>query len=138
MIQRIQTLWLLLASACAFATLQFSFFSGNKIVNNIKQFTSLTAKENIPLIVLTVAVAIASLVTVFLYKDRKTQLKITIAVLILSIANIVLYFSAMKNYVEGTIDLTSVFAFIIPIFLLLAARGIYKDERLIKSVDRLR
>ncbi|HRI20814.1 MAG TPA: DUF4293 family protein, partial [Panacibacter sp.] len=58
--------------------------------------------------------------------------------LLLSAGIIALYFSAMDNYLEGRIDLTSVFAFAVPVFLLLAARGIYKDEKLVKSADRLR
>jgi hypothetical protein len=35
-------------------------------------------------------------------------------------------------------DLTSLLAFAIPVFLVFAARGIWKDEQLVKSVDRLR
>ena len=63
MIQRVQTIWLLLASACAFLTLRLSFFSCNKLVNNVKQFESLTAATangNLILLIFTVAVAIAS------------------------------------------------------------------------------
>ena len=38
MIQRVQTIWLLLASACAFLSLKLSFYSGNKLINNVKEF----------------------------------------------------------------------------------------------------
>jgi peptidoglycan/LPS O-acetylase OafA/YrhL len=138
MIQRIQSIWLLLAAVCAFLTLKFSFYSGNKIVNNQKQFVHLTANENMLLTILSVAVGIAALILIFLYKDRKMQLRLTIVTMLISILNIVLYFSAIKNYVEGFYDITAVVAFLIPIFLLLAARGIYKDMKLVKSVDRLR
>ncbi len=146
MIQRLQTLWLLFASAMAFITLKVSFFSGNKLVMNDKtyinekQFVSLTGMSNMIIMVLTVGIAIASLVSIFLYNDRKMQLKITAAIVGVSIINIVLYYLQTKNFIpgEGTYVLTSLLVFCIPAFLLMAIRGIYKDEKLIKSVDRLR
>jgi len=138
MIQRVQTIWLLLTAAAAFLTLKFSFYSGNKLLNNQKQFLHLTANENMLLTILSVAIGIASLVLIFLYKDRKMQLRLTIVTLLISILNIVLYFSAIKNYLEGNYDITALIAFFIPVFLILATRGIYKDEKLVKSADRLR
>ena len=138
MIQRIQTIWLLLASACAFLSLKLSFYSGNKIINAQKQFQYLTGRENILLTILSVAVGIAALVIIFLYKDRKMQIRLTIVDMLLSIVNIVLYFSAIKNYVEGNYDFTAIIVFLIPVFLFLAVRGIHKDEKLIRSADRLR
>ncbi len=140
MVQRIQTLWLLIASACAFATLKLSFYSGHRIDDPQKNFVSLIAISTIPLTVLAVAVAIASLVLIFLYGDRKMQMKITIATLLLSILNLVLYFVEIRKFIsaESSFDLTCVFAFAVPIFLILAFRGIYKDQKLVKSADRLR
>lgn len=139
MIQRIQTLWLLAASICGFATLKLSFYSGNKLdATNVKQFVPLNATTNTILMVLTACVAAAALVLIFFYKDRKTQLLITLAATVVSIVNIILYFAEIKKFVEGNYDITSVLAFLVPLFLLLAARGIYKDEKLIRSVDRLR
>ena len=90
------------------------------------------------MLILTVAVAIAALVLIFLYKDRKMQMKIALIVLGLSLVNIFLFVSATEKFVEGTYDLTSPVAVAVPVFLLLAVRGIYKDEKLVKSVDRLR
>jgi hypothetical protein len=140
MIQRIQTLWLLLASISSFLTLNtnISFYSGNKLVENANKFVSLTARENIFLLILTVSVAVASLILIFLFKDRKMQFKITLAVFAFSVINIVLYFLQMKNYTEGNISLSSLIHFAIPLFLILAARSIWKDDQLVKSVDRLR
>jgi hypothetical protein len=140
MIQRLQSLWLLIASALAFATLRISFFSGNILVENVKQFQRFTAMSNIFLMILTVVVAIGSLITLFLYKNRKLQIKITTALLVLSILDLVLYYLQTKNFVptDWSFDLTAVLALAIPFFLILAIRGISKDEKLIRSVDRLR
>ncbi|MCK9402971.1 MAG: DUF4293 domain-containing protein [Chitinophagaceae bacterium] len=140
MLQRLQTIWLLIASLLAFATLKLSFFSGNLVVDNVKQFQRFTAMNSMLLMILTVAVAISSLITIFLFKDRKLQLKIALAVFFISLLNLLLYYLQTKNYIptEWTIDLTSVFASAIPFFLLFAISGIYKDQKLVKSLDRLR
>ena len=140
MIQRVQSLWLLLAAACAFLTMKFPFYSGHLTIDTLNQITPLSAVDSIPIVTLTVASAIASLITIFLFKDRKLQMRITAANLIISIVVIALYFLNMKsNYSPMGLPLvTCVFAFAVPIFLLLALRNIYKDHRLVKSMDRLR
>lgn len=142
MIQRIQSIWLLLASVTAFLTMQFPFYTGHLVTDSLNTLalTPLTAVTSIPIVTLTVASAIASLITVFLYKDRKMQMRITAANIIISIVIIALYFLYIKNnYKEMSLPLvTCAFAFAIPVFLVLAFRGIFKDNRLVKSVDRLR
>lgn len=142
MLQRIQSVWLLIASALAFLSLKFSFFSGNKMVNDQKQFIHLsgTTAENILLLIVSVAVGLAALIAIFLYKDRSVQLRTVIVTIILSLIMVVLYIVEAQKFLvgEGNYDLTSVFVFLIPLFLILAARGIYKDQRLVKSLDRLR
>ena len=142
MIQRIQTLWLVLASACSFLTLRLSFYSGNKLVNGQQGFVHLTAAnaDNLILLVLTVAAALGSLISIFLFTNRSLQRNIVIATLAVCILNIVLFFMETRKFMlnQGNYDLTAVFAFLPPIFLILALRGIYKDQKLIKSLDRLR
>jgi hypothetical protein len=49
-----------------------------------------------------------------------------------------LYYNASREYLIGSYALTCLIAISIPVFLVLAIRGIYKDQRLIKSLDRLR
>jgi hypothetical protein len=65
-------------------------------------------------------------------------MRIVLACLLVSIINIVLFVNQTKNFVEGNYDLGSILPFIVPIFLILAAMGIYKDQKLVKSLDRLR
>lgn len=140
MIQRLQTLWLFVASALAFTTLKVPFFSGNIMVENLNQFQRFTAMGNIFLMILTVAVGIAALITIFLYNDRKLQLKISILILTISLLNLFLFYLETKKFIptDWSFNLTAAAAIAIPVFLLMAIRGIYKDEKLIKSVDRLR
>jgi len=140
MLQRVQSLWLLIAGACGLLTLKYSFFSGNKLSGQTKTFEFLTATTSILILILTVAMISALLIDIFLYKNRKLQLRIVLASLLIAILNIYLYFRETKKFVEGegNYDLTCVLVFAIPVLLVLAATGIYKDEKLVKSMDRLR
>jgi len=140
MIQRIQTIWLLLAAVCAFLTIRLPFYSGHKIDDPQKLYAVLNATTSMLLLILTVAVGIVSLVLIFLFKDRKMQMRITFATLLVSLLNILLYYNETKKFIarESSLDLACVFVFAIPVLLFLAFRGIYKDQKLVKSVDRLR
>ena len=139
MIQRLQTIWLLIAAVCAILTYDLAFYSGVKLSEtNIKQFVELNALADVIIMVLTGLVALIFLVTIFHFKNRKMQLRLTIVALLASIANLVVYFAETAEFTDGNILLTSIFSFIIPFFLVMAARGIYQDEKLVKSMDRLR
>ena len=136
MIQRVQTLWLLLAAIAVFLTLKFSFYSGTLIKDN--SFHSLVATDNFLLMVLTSALGTAILVNIFLFKHRVVQFKISIIAIAVECLLIFLYLRQLKNYSNGTFDLWSIFHLVILVSLVLAAIGMYKDERLIKDSNRLR
>lgn len=140
MIQRIQSLWLLFASVFAFLTLKLPFFSGNILVNNANVYQEFTAMSYMLLMILTVIVAAGSLVTIFLFRNRSLQWKIALMLFVFSILNIIMFYIATGAFVvkEWSYNLTSVLALAVPVFLVMAARAIYKDEKLVKSVDRLR
>ncbi|MEP6682314.1 MAG: DUF4293 family protein [Parafilimonas sp.] len=136
MIQRLQTVWLLLASAFAFLSMKFAFyFIGPNPDLPSDQFNATT---NMLLLISTSILGTLCLFTIFVFKQRKLQLWLTILAIIISALNIFLYFNYKKDYAGGGLALTSVFAFAIPLFLIFAARGIYKDQKLVKSMDRLR
>lgn len=142
MIQRIQSIWLLLAAVAAFLTLKFSFYSGNMVdpATNTAGYQVLTARTTILLTILSVAAGLGALISIFLYKDRKKQFRVVMLVLLVSVLNIVLFFLETRKFVpgEGNYDLTAALALVVPVFLILAMRGIRRDEKLVKSLDRLR
>jgi len=139
MIQRIQSVWLLLAAIAALLTFKFPFYAGYLIGNTIlNDWRELSAASSLLLIILAALTGIGSFIAIFLYKDRKTQLRITIVAFILSLLSIIIFFSEIKNYEKGGVSLTSVIALVVPVFLFFAAKGIWKDQKLIKSLDRLR
>jgi hypothetical protein len=139
MIQRFQSLWLLLAAIFAFFTFKLPFYSGSRIIKGVRQpDVRLDATSQILILILTGIVILLCLVALFLYKNRRRQLTLTIINIILSIILLTLYFLQMQKFETGIISLSCLFVLAIPIFLVLAARGIWKDEKLIKSLDRLR
>ena len=142
MIQRTQSLWLLLAAVAAFLTLKLHFYTGNTIQEGMgmKQFTAITAQSSIPLLIATVATGLTALIAIFLFKDRKLQMKIVLASLVLSILDLLLFYMQTKKFIpgEGNYGISALVALIIPILLIFALRGIYRDQKLVKSLDRLR
>lgn len=138
MLQRMQTVWMLLAGIFAFLTIRFVVYTGTKNVNNVNEYAALTAGSSFFLLILTIATGLVALITIFLYKNRSLQIKLCFAALALYVLCALFYYLQIKDFVDGAFSLTSVFFFLVPICLLLAIRGIYKDQKLIKSIDRLR
>lgn len=153
MLQRKQTIWALLAVICAALTFKFPFYSGNMAVGaNGHVFLEVKAVPvlgfgrdsagagSVLILVVTALLIGGILFNIFNFKARKKQLWISIALFVLSLLNILLYYwkSGVPPFTEGSYTLGAVFSVAIPVLLLLAARGIMKDERLVKSADRLR
>lgn len=137
MIQRIQSVWLLLASLFAFLTLKFSFYSGTNVNNT--PYQQLTASNGGFLILaLTLLIGLVSVITIFLFKNRTTQFWLCITAIVAELLLLFLYYGEIKNYTQGTLSLSALFHPAIIVLLGLAARSIYKDEKLVKESDRLR
>ena len=155
MIQRIQSLYLLLTTLFSVLFLNGIIIKFVTLTNEalyltftgINRFSEVAGTENVEklilLSILLILVPVISLITVFLYKKRKLQLKFAVALITLIIVKIltVLYYS---NYVinEYAAELTPRMNLVLPflslIFAFLAFRGIKKDDNLIRSYDRLR
>lgn len=141
MIQRKQTLWLLFAAIAALLTLKFPFYTGNIVkdtVTGVKTFELLNARFDIFITILSVAVGVVALITIFLFNDRKKQMLFTAVNTIVSVLVIALYYFQTKKFVDGAYSITSILILAVPVLLIMAIIGINKDEKLIKSVDRLR
>ena len=140
MIQRIQSIWLFLAAVAGFISLKISFFSGHRINDVSKTMVFVNGSYNFLLTIVTTIAASLSLMAIFLYKNRVLQLRINIVAIVLSLITILLYFWQKQDFIpeESNINLTAIVAICIPVFLFLALRGIWKDEQLVKSADRLR
>ncbi|MFT4094403.1 MAG: DUF4293 domain-containing protein [Niabella sp.] len=140
MIQRKQTLWLLLSTISSALTFKFPFFTGT-VLPNTKGVTGpdLSAVDNIFLILLTVVTLALALVAIFLFKDRKRQVQLTILGLLCAVGLIALYFLYVKNFAPGGhLTLTALLTLFIVIGFFFAMKGIRKDQKLIRDLNRLR
>jgi hypothetical protein len=140
MLQRIQTIWLLLAATCSFVSLKITFYAGNLIAegttsNDVGAFSQITGMDN-P--ILTTAVGVMSLICIFLYKNRKQQIKFCIAAFFIEISLLIFYYFLTKTFKEGTLAIGAGIHLLIIIFILLAISGIRKDNKIIADSDRLR
>ncbi|HZW70415.1 MAG TPA: DUF4293 family protein [Hanamia sp.] len=136
MIQRIQTVWMLLAAVAVFLTLKFSFYNGTLIENSV--YHEIIASDSFVLLILTSALGTGILINIFLYKNRAVQSRIILLAIVLECVIIFLYIKQTAKFSTGSFTLWSAFHLLVIIFLFCAARGIYKDSKLIRDSNRLR
>ncbi|MDD4215531.1 MAG: DUF4293 domain-containing protein [Bacteroidales bacterium] len=160
MIQRIQSLFLLLAVA-AYVLLFFFPFAEYRTDDMVYTFSLLgitggNSNSTIPLMIAVCVLAITCFVTIFLYKKRLIQIKITAITLLAHIGFIAALFYSAETVIAHSISKTmtetlSATTEIIPeykagmyiallpvVFLVLAHRFIRKDEKMVRAADRLR
>jgi len=132
MIQRIQTVYLFFVF-CLMAILAFIPFYTSSSSSFITDFSTGYFA----------AAALLAIITVFLYKKRNLQIKICYVLLLIQVFAYVLFFIFdRQNLLHAEffqhLRYTILFPFISIIFIYLAIRGIRKDEKLVRSLDRLR
>ena len=92
-----------------------------------------------PLIFATLATGIVALVSIFLYKNRKQQLRFTLLGIVLQLVLMFLYYREIQTYVgKGNFSISAVLHAAVLLFFILAAQGIRSDDKLIKDSNRLR
>ncbi|MGC4100055.1 DUF4293 domain-containing protein [Ferruginibacter sp.] len=136
MIQRIQSVWLLLAAVAAGLTFKLENYSGINVKHPI--LYKITASETIPIMLLTVLVSGLALVTIFLFKNRKLQLRLCVLGIVLEALLIFLYYREVQDYIDGSFSIWSILHGLIVLFFFMAARSINSDEKKVKDSDRLR
>ncbi|MEQ1552748.1 MAG: DUF4293 family protein [Ferruginibacter sp.] len=132
MIQRIQSIWLLLATVFVFLTMQLTSYVGAD-AEGIAHFIKGTSST--VLVIATSVVGTVSLIAIFLFKQRKLQIKVVLFALLLEF----LYYREIHLLVgKGEFAVTALLHLGVVLFLLLAAKSIMADEKLIKDSNRLR
>lgn len=136
MLQRIQTIYLLLAAGISTGLIfVFHLWITNEGVN-------VYVKDDVLYLGLFLGSAVLSVVTIFMYKNRKSQF-------VMGRLNIILNFILLGFFVYQSLNVSGETAvsekgigMLLPIvsivLLALANKAIKKDEELVKSVDRLR
>jgi hypothetical protein len=135
MIQRIQSVWLLLAAVCVALTVKLPYYSGT---NAKAVLYELNGTENFLLFGTTIVTGLLAFLTIFFFKKRPLQLRLCILGILLEALLIFLYYREVSTFTHGTYSLWAILHSLVVIFFFLAARAINKDEKLIKDSDRLR
>jgi len=135
MIQRIQTIYLALVIASVIAYLNIAFIKVDGI--------GIRAIEEISLATVASLTAIVALVCIFMYKMRTLQLKLCLVGIVFSTITTTLTMLQYYNYLPKTdagksIFIGMAFPLLMIIFFAMAQAGIRKDDKLVKSMDRLR
>jgi hypothetical protein len=138
MIQRQQTLWLILSTVAAILSFTFRFATGELIKDNVAVFHSVDASSHFLLMILTGTTIALSGATIFLYKDRKLQMKLCMLGIVIAAGILVLFFVQMNKLGNATLALSSILPLLVLIGYILAYRNILKDDKLVRSLDKLR
>lgn len=155
MLQRIQSVYLLLASLVIFALFLFPLVhnvyvagvpSTIKVTGIYQDVNGAQASTQtfVLLIAATAVVAILPLVLIFLYKNRKQQMMLCYGYILVLFGYSFWMAETVKSYTGGA-DLTTnnfgigaLLSSISIVLILAAAKAIQRDEKLVKSADRLR
>lgn len=160
MIQRIQSLWLLVAAALAVAVNFINVGTinlGNEIYYQFNSFTldqvwegsAQSVMHTTYIAVLWFVSAILSIVTIFLFKNRQTQIRLNGINMLVMLAALVVMLYIYPNLVFEKADwfengmvvnfnYWTLMSLIPAVALFLANRAIKKDEKRVRAADRLR
>lgn len=160
MIQRIQTVYLLLASIASalmlvpFGNMPLAKFYGETItlhfhalyIENLipGEASPFNFYFTLPLVAALVLITLIAFISIFLYKNRQKQMmwiKINTFLTLILLAG---YFFGYINFLENKLATEAIYGLnsflpaLILLFLVLAFRSVKKDDKLVKSMDRIR
>ena len=136
MIQRIQTVWMILALIAAILTFRFDTYTGMVAISN--SYLELNAGSFFRLGLNTLILCILMAGAILLFKNRSKQKLLCILAFLYEGVVIFLYFREIRNFSTGNISLWAILHLAILAGIILALRGISNDQRLLKESDRLR
>ncbi len=150
MIQRIQSVWLLVAALLSMLLFYFDIvtinYSGTG--SDISQSFSLTGfgVQGYLLAALAALLVILPLLAIFMFKNRKRQVLMTILAMVLNFGFVAFSIMSIDSFTtnhkpavtSSSYGMAAFVPVVTVIFLFMATRGIRKDDKLVKSADRLR
>lgn len=151
MIQRIQTIWLFLAA----------LLSGLLFINGLTGYVyqadvpsgfagivvqKLTVTSHFPTLILAVMMTLVPLVAIFLFRNRRLQQRLAFGGIIACMGFMSVNLMRIANYqematpapVNGSYMPASIIPILVLVLLVLAILAIRKDDKLVRSMDRLR
>lgn len=139
MIQRVQSIYLLLASLSGATLFGLPFAQGDQATDGLLADGVFDVYDNNGLLILAAAVTFLAFLSIFLFNNRKLQMNVGKLNLLLGFAILgwagFWFFELMKVATFG-------FGLVMPLMAIIltyiANRNILKDEKLVRSADRLR
>jgi len=145
MIQRIQTIFLILAALVFVALFKVPFAISDKPSVQMLADGVFDVKDHPVLLGLTIAGALLAIFSVFQFRKRKVQLKLGYLIIVMAILLPVIAFLIFTNgtaKIDPSIAVEDQIGLFLPLvailFAALANHFIKKDDKLVKSMDRLR
>jgi len=141
MIQRIQTLWLLISTACAALFIFMPVYKG-VYLNGTQQVVSI--RENLFLLAGSAILTTISFLTIFLFKNRRAQKRFIILNILLIIGVFIAQYYLIEMFktdngiVQGDWQMIAILPLFMLLFHVFAYRGIVADQKLLSSADRMR
>jgi phosphatidylserine synthase len=145
MIQRKQSLWLFLAALLNAGVFLFNIYETKTVVNGVETLGHIKIGDDLPALLIAIVMVLLPLVTIFMYKDRKRQIRMSAMGIVATCSFITLMLARVGKLskqtpppTDGNYWIGMILPFVAIIFLILAIIGIRKDEKLVRSADRLR
>jgi len=143
-IQRIQSIFLLIASGAFWSEFALPFATSDAASPGVLSDSIYNIHDSPVLLALTVIGGLVTLAAIFLYNKRSLQkrmayLGIVMAILLPLVAFLLIYNERTGEALGAINDGMGIYPPIVAlIFAALAGRAINKDDKLVKSMDRLR
>nr|NQU90676.1 DUF4293 domain-containing protein [Bacteroidota bacterium] len=162
MVQRIQSVFLFFVFICSILIFLFPIATYLSEVHNLKFFLcslrdfskdpfnemmagqkQVTEWVTLPLSILQLMIGIISLITIFMFKRRMLQIRLNylnIFLIVLLVGGIFYYASILENETQSiaAYGIGGIFPLLSIVFLFLANNFVRRDEKLVRSADRLR
>lgn len=143
MIQRIQSVHLLLAAACAALMFFMPVYGGTMQDGSVKE---MMVSGNFLLFLLAIVLTGLPFITIFLFKNRPLQMRLVwLSILIGILTTVMVYLKAtdfgadpQMNFKTTTFKVSAALPVASVVFLFMAFVGIRKDEKMVRSLDKLR
>ncbi|HSC53543.1 MAG TPA: DUF4293 domain-containing protein [Phnomibacter sp.] len=141
MIQRIQSLWLLLAALVVAVLYKLPVYGGELVAGGNKE---LLVSGSFLLFIVAAELVVFPLVALFMFKNRSGQKKLIWISLLLQLVFVGLIWMEVSDFTAASAFKSSgykpgaVLPIVAIVLLFMAYSGIRKDEKLIKSADKLR
>lgn len=154
MIQRIQSIWLFLATVTFFGLFLFAFihFNDSGVAKALKvtgvyenrNGEVVSTQDFLALTIATVLIGTLPFIAIFLYRDRKMQIIVAYIAILCILGHFYWLYITTKNVIGNLVlkpDNYGIGIFLPSItilFLIFAIKGIRSDTKLLRSTERLR